>query len=76
MFIDNKILHLFSEKKKKKKTVRLKPNKQYTIFYLIKHPGHGLNFQTLGVGTFSNWALIQGWLLINCSPFSANTKSI
>ena len=33
-------------------------------------------FWTLRVGAYSRWALIQGWVLITFSPFSASSKFI
>ena len=38
----------------------------------INRPGRLLNFWTLRVGAYSRWALIQGWVLIKFSPFSAS----
>ena len=39
--------------------------------YSIKRSGRLFNFWTFRVGTFSRWALIQGWALIKFSPVSA-----
>ena len=39
-------------------------NNAYRI-YSINRPGRLLNFWTLRVGTYSRWALIRGWALIN-----------
>ena len=40
--------------------------------YSINHPGRLLHFWTLRVSGYSRWALIRGWALIKCSPFSAS----
>ena len=44
---------------------RANPAKHIYRIYSINRPGHLLNFWTLRVGTYSRWALIRGWALIN-----------
>ena len=44
--------------------------------YSINRPGRLLNFWTLRVGTYSRWALIQGWVLIKFSTCSASVVCV
>ena len=44
--------------------------------YSINRPGRLLNFWALRVGTYSRWALIQGWVFIKFSPFSASVACL